>query len=103
MVPWSNDTGSEFYPGLRGKGILTEPKEKWLSDEDFLTVLCEISVREASNDMKERHSLKMMDDLLKAYSNINSMDVTVTCGDVSFECNKFMLTARSLASITTFS
>jgi len=89
-----SSNGSEFYPGPLGKGI-TEPKEKWLSDEDVLIVVCEISVLEASKNMKERHSLKMMDDLTKAYSNINSMDVTVTCEDASFECNKFMLTARS--------
>jgi len=42
MVPWSNDTGSEFYPGLRGKGILTEPKEKWLSDEDFINHIVKV-------------------------------------------------------------
>ena len=94
-----SSNGSEFYPGPHGEGI-TEPKEKWLSDEDVLIVVCAISVQEASNNMKERHSL--MDDLTKAYSNINSMYVTVSCGGVSFGCNKFMLTARSPVFQSTF-
>merc|ERR1719481_1760366 len=37
----------------------------------------------------------MMDDLEKAYADKRFLDVTVTCGDASFKCNKFMLTARS--------
>ena len=37
----------------------------------------------------------MIGDLEKAFKEKNSFDVTLNCGDTSFECNKFMLTARS--------
>ena len=84
----------EFSPRPHGRGF-SQPKEKWLSDDDVLIISSEITVLEASINMKERHSVQMMDDLSIAFSNLNSMDVTVTCGDASFECNKFMLTARS--------
>merc|ERR1719481_119879 len=39
----------------------------------------------------------MKGDLEKAYTGADKslLDVTLTCGDASFKCNKFMLTARS--------
>ena len=91
-VKCTSFNGKEFHPRPFATGLYG-PKD-WVFD-DVLTVSCEISVLKASINMKERHSLQMMDDLSKAFSNLNSMDVTVTCGDASFECNKFMLTARS--------
>jgi len=45
--------------------------------------------------VRQKHSLQMMEDLEKAYADKRFLDVTVTCGDASFKCNKFMLTARS--------
>ena len=46
-------------------------------------------------DIKQKQCSQMMEDLGKAFEEKNSLDVTVNCGDASFECNKFMLTARS--------
>jgi len=50
-----------------------------------------------SYEIQRKHLLKMKEDLEKAYVGPDKslLDVTVTCGDASFECNKFMLTARS--------
>ena len=68
--------------------------KKWLSD-DVLILVCEMFVVEPISEIKQNQVSQMMDDLVKAYIDKNSLDVTVTCGDASFECNKFMLTARS--------
>jgi len=46
-------------------------------------------------EMKFQNCKQMMEDLRKAFEEKNSLDVTVNCGDASFECYKFMLTARS--------
>jgi len=48
-------------------------------------------------EIQQKQLLKMKEDLEKAYVGADKslLDVTVTCGDASFKCNKFMLTARS--------
>merc|ERR1719348_1729882 len=60
-----------------------------------MILVCEMSVLQTFYDIKQNHHLQMMEDLGKAFEEKNSLDVTVNCGDASFECNKFMLTARS--------
>jgi len=67
---------------------------KWLFD-DVLTLVCEMVVVETFYEIKQNHCLEMMEDLRKAFKGKNSLDVTVNCGDSSFECNKYMMTARS--------
>jgi len=59
------------------------------------TLVCEMSVQETYNESKQKQCLQMTDDLKNAFQEKNSFDVTVNCGDVSFKCSKFMLTARS--------
>jgi len=97
----SKANGTKFHPNPKGGSwgrhnalSIDELKENWLFD-DVLTLVCEVSVMEVSYENKHNHRLQMMEDLGKAYKNKNSLDVTVRCGDASFECNKFMLTARS--------
>jgi len=68
--------------------------ENWLFD-DVLTLVCEMVVVETFYEIKQNHCLEMMEDLRKAFKGKNSLDVTVNCGDSSFECNKYMMTARS--------
>ena len=70
---------------LFGEGII----------DDVLIIVVEISVLETFYEIKKKQCLQMMEDLGKAFDEKNSFDVTVNCGDASFECNKFMLTARS--------
>ena len=67
---------------------------KWLFD-DVLTLVCEMVVVETFYEIKQNHCLEMMEDLRKAFKGKNSLDVTVNCEDNSFECNKYMMTARS--------
>ena len=43
----------------------------------------------------ESSKSQMIKDLGKAFREEHSLDVTLKCGDVSFECSKFMLKARS--------
>ena len=50
----------------------------------------------SSDFLKYRnHCLEMTHNLMDAFENKEFFDVTVKCGDVSFKCNKFTLTARS--------
>jgi len=48
-----------------------------------------------SDEVKQKHRLQVVNDLEKAYADQSFLDVTVSCGDASFKCNKFMLAARS--------
>ena len=92
--------GKEFKPctggswGKRNAHLIDQLKERWLFD-DAIFLVCEISVLETFYDMKQNHQLQMMKDLGKAFEGKKNVDVTVKCGDASFECNKFMLIARS--------
>ena len=94
----SSNGGKKFEPGFKGGRrnalLIGQLKEKWLFD-DVLTLMCELSVMESFYDIKQNHHLEMMEDLGKAFIEKNSMDVTVNCGGMSFECNKFILAARS--------
>jgi len=94
----SSNGGKKFEPGFKGGRrnalLIDQLKEKWLFD-DVLTLVCELSVMESFYDIKQNHHLEMMEDLGKAFIEKNSMDVTVNCGGMSFECNKFILAARS--------
>jgi len=91
---------NEFEPstgwgwGRRSALLIEELMEKWLID-DVLTLVCEISVLGTNYEVKQNHRSQMMEDLGKAYIDKKSLDVTVNCGDASFKCSKFMLTARS--------
>jgi len=80
--------------GHRDVLSIDQLKKKWLFD-DVLTLVCEMSVLETFFDIKQNHRLQMIGDLEKAFKEKNSFDVTLNCGDTSFECNKFMLTTRS--------
>jgi len=66
-------------------------------DDDDLTITADIQVLKTDIDTTKNHNAGMVKDLFHAFENKDSMlfDVTVKCGDVSFECNKFMLAARS--------
>jgi len=93
--------GTLFKPGALGTWgrpnalSIDQLKDKWLFD-DVIILVCEMSVLEASlYDIKQNHGLQMIEDLEKAFEVRDSFDVTINCGDTSFECNKFMLTARS--------
>jgi len=101
--------GEGFITNSNGKGDKFQPEEPmghenaFLIDEDFyekslsdvLTLVCEITVHETYNVSKQKQCLQMMDDLENAFQEKNSFDVNVNCGDASFKCSKFMLTARS--------
>jgi len=70
----------------------------WLQQDNDLAIMCQITVLETGYQVKRFHSLKMIADLEQAFiqNDSSGFDVTVIkCGEVSFECNKFMLTARS--------
>jgi len=56
----------------------------------------ELPVQEAV-DFNMFHNSQMMADLEEAFNlkDTLGLDVTVKCGDASFKCSKFMLTARS--------
>jgi len=69
----------------------------WLQDKD-LTIICQIKVLETGYDVKRFQRIKMMHDLEIAFNSDDSIGfdaAVIKCGEVSFECNKFMLTARS--------
>jgi len=80
--------------GRRNAFLIDQLKEKWLFN-DVLTLVCEMSVLETFYDIKKNHQWRMMYDLENAFKGKKSVDVTLNCGDISFECNKFMLIARS--------
>jgi len=90
--------GIEFQPkeprGDKNASSIDEVEEIWLFD-DILTLVCEMSIQEAFYESEPSPESQMMEDLGKAYREKHSLDVTVKCGDVSFECNKFMLMTRS--------
>merc|ERR1719391_141233 len=90
--------GIEFQPkeprGDKNASSIDEVEEIWLFD-DILTLVCEMSIQEAFYESEPSPESQMMEDLGKAYREKHSLDVTVKCGDVSFECNKFMLITRS--------
>ena len=99
--------GEEFEPDCLGYERwdalhISDLQEKWLV-EDSLTISCDISVFEAismPNCKKRQERImgrKIQEDLGKAFTLKEPIgcDVTITCGDESFECSKFMLMARS--------
>merc|ERR1719300_991344 len=62
-----------------------------------LFLACEIFVMKIDYERRMYHNSQMMADLEEAF-NLKAtlgLDVIVKCGDASFECSKFMLTARS--------
>jgi len=82
--------------------IMPNHDSKWsldvgLQDHADLLIECKISVIDIDNDVNKCNRMKMILDLKKAFKSKDSMvfDVTVKCGDASFECNKFMMTSRS--------
>jgi len=92
----SNGKDMEFQP-KEPRGIWNATSiENWLfSDYLVLTLVCEMSIPETYTESKQKQCLQMMDDLENAFQEKNSFDVNVNCGDASFKCSKFMLTARS--------
>jgi len=99
IVP-DNDT--ECYT-RRGSGwefhdALPLNDKYWLL-EDSLAIVCEIVVYDEFTipNCEADQGQKMLEDLEEAYTLKKplGLDVTVTCKDKSFECSKFMLTARS--------
>jgi len=99
IVP-DNDT--ECYT-RRGSGwefhdALPLNDKYWLL-EDSLAIVCKIVVDYVFTIPKyvADQGQKMLEDLEEAYALKKplGLDVTVTCKDKSFECSKFMLTARS--------
>ena len=62
-----------------------------------LFLACEIFVMKTDYNVKMFHNSQMMADLEEAFNlkDTFGLDVIVKCGDASFECSKFMLTARS--------
>jgi len=101
-----DDKGDEFDSSIGylecDALLISDLQEKWLV-EDSLTIFCDISVFETISipNCKKRQERKMgrkiQEDLEKAFTLKEPIgcDVTVTCGDESFECSKFMLMARS--------
>jgi len=62
-----------------------------------LFLACEIFVMKIDYEIKMYHNSQMMADLEEAFNlkDTLGLDVIIKCGDASFECSKFMLTARS--------
>jgi len=108
-LSFSYDGGRRIITSSNGKGVKFQPEEPrghenaiFIDEEfheynwsDVLWLACEMSVQETYNESKQKQCLQMTDDLKNAFQEKNSFDVTVNCGDVSFKCSKFMLTARS--------
>jgi len=66
---------------------------------DTLTIVCRISVYQAfkNSELKPNQRMKILADFEDAYNLEEPLgrDVTVTCGDASFLCSKFVMMARS--------
>jgi len=100
IIASSNGKGDKFQPeeprprGHENAIFIDEEfyENNWSGD---LTLVCEMSVQETYIESKQKQCLQITDDLKNAFQEKNSFDVTVNCGDVSFKCSKFMLTARS--------
>ena len=77
---------------------MTELDKECFSSDDTLTLGCEISILESFIDCVQKQKEQMINDLENAY-NLKmdcGLDVTVKCGDSTFPCSKYMLTARSM-------
>jgi len=98
IIASSNGKGDKFQPEEpRGHENAISIDEEFYEDNwsGVLTLVCEMSVQETYIESKQKQCLQITDDLKNAFQEKNSFDVTVNCGDVSFKCSKFMLTARS--------
>ena len=62
-----------------------------------LFLACEIFVMKIDYERRMYHNSQMMADLEDTVNLKDTLgfDVIVKCGDASFECSKFLLTARS--------
>ena len=62
-----------------------------------LFLACEIFVMKINYEIRTIHNSQMMADLEDTVNLKDTLgfDVIVKCGDASFKCSKFMLTARS--------
>jgi len=93
-IDTSYGKGTEFQPeeprGNENAAYIDDLKKDLLFD--CLSLVCEMSIQEA---FFESSKSQMIKDLGKAFREEHSLDVTLKCGDVSFECSKFMLKARS--------
>jgi len=69
-------------------------KDNWLHNGDLI-LLCELSLVETGYDLRGSHNAQMLIDLELSFKDSLGFDVTVNCGETSFECNKFMLMSRS--------
>jgi len=69
----------------------------FLLQDDSLIIVGMIFLVKTDIDLTKNHFVEMKHNLMEAYKNKDPVlyDVTVKCGNATFECNKFMLTARS--------
>ena len=61
-----------------------------------LVLMCELTVVDTGYNLKGFHIAQMLRDLEQSFKESLGFDVKISCGDISFECNKFMLMTRSL-------
>jgi len=72
--------------------------DQYLQNGDLI-LMCELTVLACENDagynLKGHHNAQMLRDLEESFKESLGFDVKINCGDVSFECSKFMLMTRS--------